>query len=87
MRNSTYPIQGQHSAEHEEWNADRLIMGFSKAFDKVGRKHLVEKLKFYSIQGTTNAWIKDFLADRRQVVIADGQKSYKANMMSGVSQG
>ena len=66
---------------------DVLIMDFSKAFDKVGHMHLMEKLKYYGIQGRTNAWIKDFLADRKQVVVVDGEKSYEANVMSGVPQG
>ena len=66
---------------------DVLIMDFSKAVDKVGHMHLMEKLKCYGIQGRTNAWIKDFLADRKQVVVVDGEKSYEANVMSGVPQG
>ena len=67
--------------------ADVLIMDFSKAFDKVIHNHLQEKLKFYGIRGKTNTWIRDFLSNRRQVVVVDGEKSYEAEVKSGVPQG
>ena len=51
---------------------DVLIMDFSKAFDKVGHNHLLEKLKFYGIHGKSNTWIRDFLSNRKQVVVVDG---------------
>ena len=66
---------------------DVLIMDFSKAFDKVSHNHLLEKLKFYGIRGKTNTWIRDFLSNRRQVVVVEGEKSYEAEVKSGVPQG
>ena len=44
--------------------SDVLIMAFSKAFDKVGHKKLMEKLSYYGISGSTNRWIKNFLSNR-----------------------
>ena len=55
-----------------------------KAFDKVSHNHPLEKLKFYSIRSKTNTWIRDFLSNRRQVVVVDGEKSYEAEVKSGV---
>ena len=66
---------------------DILIMDFSKAFDKVSHKHLMEKLKFYGIRGKCNTWISDFLTDRTQAVVVDGERSYEARVTSGVPQG
>ena len=62
-------------------------MDFSKAFDKVGHARLIEKLKFYGITGKTNEWIKAFLMNRKQTVVLDGEKSYEAEVSSGVPQG
>ncbi len=52
--------------------------------DKVGHKRLVEKMKYYGVQGT-NTWIESFLADRKQVVL-DGQR-YETGVAFGVPQG
>jgi hypothetical protein len=66
---------------------DVLIMDFSKAFDKVGHRRLVEKLKYYGIRGKTNKWIHSFLSNRKQTVVLEGERSYEADVKSGVSQG
>ena len=54
---------------------DVLIMDFSKAFDKVSHSLLVHKLDHYGIRGKTNTWIQNFLSDRSQAVVVDGEKS------------
>jgi hypothetical protein len=66
---------------------DVLVMDFSKAFDKVGHKHLLCKLNHYGITGKTNLWIENFLKDRTQTVVIDDEKSYTGNVISGVPQG
>jgi len=66
---------------------DVCVFDFSKAFDKVGHKHLVEKLKMYGIDGETNAWVKDFLSDRMQSVLVEGSSSGNIPVTSGVPQG
>ena len=66
---------------------DVCVLDFSKAFDKVGYKRLVEKLKIYGIDGETNIWIKDFLSDQMQSVLVEGSSSGNIPVTSGVPQG
>ena len=66
---------------------DVIVMDFAKAFDKVGHRRLIEKMKYYGVGGKTNKWIEDFLAGRSQRVVLDGEKSYNADKLSGVPQG
>ena len=69
---------------------DICILDFSKAFDKVGHRRLLEKLKWYGIGeggGGINAWIKSFLTARIQTVVLDGISSDFASVISGVPQG
>ena len=62
-------------------------MDFSKAFDKVSHSLLTHKLDHYGIKGKTNMWIQNFLAERKQVVVVEGEKSDSINVESGVPQG
>jgi hypothetical protein len=66
---------------------DCLIMDFSKAFDKASHSLLTRKLSHYGIKGTTSRWIQDFLAERKQAVVVEGEKSDSINVESGVPQG
>jgi hypothetical protein len=66
---------------------DCLIMDFSKAFDKVSHNLLTHKLDHYGVRGKTNRWIQNFLAERKQVVVVEGEKSDSINVESGVPQG
>ena len=66
---------------------DVIVMDFAKAFDKVGHRRLIEKMKYYGVGGKTNKWMEDFLAGRSQKVVLDGEKSYNADVLSGVPQG
>ena len=69
---------------------DMIILDFSKAFDKVPHQHLISKLQFYGIKGSTIAWIKSWLTSRSQSVITvvDGVCSKSAVVTSGgVPQG
>jgi hypothetical protein len=45
-------------------------MDFSKAFDKVSHK-----LHYYGIQDELNSWIQNFLSNRKQAVVLEGDKS------------
>ena len=51
---------------------DMAILDFSKAFDRVPHQRLLRKIDHYGVRGQTFAWIKDFLADRKQQVVVDG---------------
>ncbi len=64
-----------------------VIMAFAKAFDKVPHQHLLYKLKYYGISCNAYDWISDFLTDRTQTVVLEGEMSSKAPVTSGVPQG
>ena len=66
---------------------DLVILDFSKAFDRVPHRKLLEKLNHYEIRGQTQGWIKSFLSDRTQQVIVDGATSEKSPVISSVPQG
>ena len=66
--------------------ADICILDFSKAFDKVGHRRLLEKLKWCGIGGEINAWIKSFLTARTQTVVLDGISSDFASVISGAAR-
>jgi hypothetical protein len=66
---------------------DILVMDFSKAFDKVSHSLLLHKLHHYGIQGELNSWIQNFLSNRKQAVVLEGDKSDYVAVESGVPQG
>jgi hypothetical protein len=65
---------------------DVLIMDFSKAFDQVSHNLLTHKLHYNGIQGKANTWIHNFLSNRTQAVLLEGEASYYISVMSGVPQ-
>ena len=58
---------------------DIIYLDFAKAFDKVDHQVLLAKLKRYGIQGRALSWIKEFLLDRKQTVVVEGQRSDHLN--------
>ena len=68
-------------------DVDVVYLDFEKAFDKVDHQILLEKLKQHNISGKLFNWLCEYLANRRQVVVIQGTKSYEANVQSGVPQG
>ena len=64
-----------------------IIMDFAKAFDKVSHWRLILKQKNYGITGQLNHWIEDFLHQRSQRVVCNGEHSNWAPVLSGVPQG
>ena len=66
---------------------DMIVLDFAKAFDKVNHDFLLHKLQHMGITGKINAWIKSFLADRRQAVVVEGNRSDYCAVKSGVPQG
>ena len=42
-----------------------VFIDFKKAFDNVNHK-LVEKLSFYGVRGVANAWLENYLMNRKQ---------------------
>jgi len=65
---------------------DAILPDFSKAFDKVSHTRLLSKLQHYGIRNSTLTWITDFLKDRTQDVLLDGQTSSESPVTSGVPQ-
>jgi len=62
------------------------ILDFSKAFDTVPHKRLINKLRIYGIQGEILSWTESFLSSRQQLILCDGDKSEHCAVTSGVPQ-
>ena len=64
-----------------------VFLDISKAFDKVGHQGLLYKLNQNGISGNLLETLTDFLKDRKQSVVLNGQNSSWANIQAGVPQG
>ena len=67
--------------------ADIIFLDFAKAFDKVPHGRLVAKLGKYGINEVVIKWIGDWLRNRTQRVIINGEASDWDQVFSGVPQG
>ena len=66
---------------------DIIYLDFQKAFDKVPHQRLLLKLKPLGIGDSITDWIEQWLTDRRQRVVVDGEVSNWKSVLSGVPQG
>ena len=66
---------------------DVIHLDFQKAFDKVPHQRLILKLKSHGMGNSTINWIEQWLTDRRQRVVIDGEVSSWKLGLSGVPQG
>ena len=65
-----------------------VFIDLKKAFDTVNHKLLVDKLSFYGVRGVANAWLENYLMNRKQyVVVVDNQASSMQFIKCGVPQG
>ena len=64
-----------------------IYLDFQKAFDKVPHQILLCKLKAHGIEDSITDWIEQWLTDRRQRVVVDGEISNWKSVLSGVPQG
>ena len=64
-----------------------VFLDISKAFDKVWHDRLIFKLKTYGVEGNLLLLLKNYLENREQRVVLNGQTSEWRNIKSGVPQG
>ena len=64
-----------------------IFLDIKKAFDTVDHDILIDKLKFYGVDGTVILWFKSYLADRKQCTKLFGVKSSYLDIKCGVPQG
>ena len=69
------------------YSVDVIFLDFQKAFAKVPKKRLLQKLSAYGIEGKVLCWIEDFLSDRRMRIMVRGEYSEWVDVISGVPQG
>ena len=71
---------------HEGSPVDIIYLDFQKALDKVLHQRLLLKLKAHGIGDGTINWIEQWLIDRRQHVVVDGEVSNWKSVLNEVRQ-
>ena len=71
----------------EEFEVRGVFLDISKAFDKEWHKGLIFKLSQNGISGNLLGILSDFLSDRKQRLVLNGQKLVWENVNAGVPQG
>ena len=66
---------------------DAIYLDFSKAFNTVPHKGLIEKLKSMKINEKITTWIENWLSERKQRVVLRNTPSNWLPVISGVPQG
>ena len=67
---------------------DVIYLDFQKAFDKVPHQRLILKLKSHGMGNSITNWIEQWLTDRKQMIVVDGEVSRTwKSVLSGVPQG
>ena len=64
-----------------------IFLDIKKAFDTVDHDILINKLKFYGVDGTVILWFKSYLSGRKQCTKFDGLQSTYLDIICGVPQG
>ena len=64
-----------------------VFLDFSKAFDTVDHKILLDKLDHYGIRGCDLSWFRSYLSHRLQYVTYNGSRSSQQLIKCGVPQG
>ena len=71
----------------EGFDVRNVFLGISKAFDKVWHDGLIFKLKQNGISGNLLNLLSNFIRNRKQKVVLNGQTSSRADVNAGVPQG
>ena len=66
---------------------DVVYLDFQKAFDKVPHQRIILELKPHGMGNNIVNWIEQWLTDRRQRVVVDGEVSSWKSVLSGVPRG
>ncbi len=99
--NGQYGFRTEHSTEYATLELiDRVIiemdkkntrinvfLDLSKTFDTINHTILLEKLKYYSIDGIALKLMESYMTNRTQYVEIDGVKSDLLNLSTGVPHG
>ena len=64
-----------------------IFLDFSKAFDTVNHKILIEKLRILGFQNDTCEWVNSYLSNRYQKVVVGEEESSWIHIKNGVPQG
>ena len=75
------------SNHDERIPSDVIYLDFKKAFDTVPHKRLLIKLKAHGIGEQLCSWIENWLTNRKQRVVINGEASDWLQVSSGVPQG
>ena len=64
-----------------------VFIDFSKAFNTLSHAKMLQKLSTYGINDTELSWFMDYLFNRKQIVLYNGQCSSTSSIRCGVPQG
>ena len=68
-------------------NVAMVFLDISKAFDRVWHRGLLYKLQTFGVGGPLYRWFEDYLCDRNQKMVLNGQESLMMSTNAGVPQG
>ena len=71
----------------QEITTQSVYFDISKAFDRVWHRGLLQKLERIGIRGKLLNWLKNYLSERKQVVVVKGETSNVQVVPAGVPQG